>query len=164
MARRSRKSPPQALPLQQELARYRATEAVYLMRTRGLSLTRAAREARADPRTVKRYFGSALRQLASGRYRATPSDRIPRRMHVLTSSGVIDGIVVGSRHADLIAEHAGAVAHYFDTGDASRVRAFQGVRLRIDGRWREFATDLRDLRRRQYAGLVSFEELYVYAG
>jgi hypothetical protein len=113
---------------------------------------------------VKRYLGAVVSKTPSGRYRPKASDRLKRTLNVLTPKGVMSGEVRGSRDASLIAEHASAVEHYYLTGDASRVRAFRGKTVTVDGRPASLLTDLRALRRLQRAGEVSFEELYVYRG
>jgi hypothetical protein len=101
---------------------------------------------------VKRYLGAVVSKTPSGRYRPKASDRLKRTLNVLTPKGVMSGEVRGSRD------------HYYLTGDASRVRAFRGKTVTVDGRPASLLTDLRALRRLQRAGEVSFEELYVYRG
>ncbi len=59
-------------------ARNRALDAVAKMRRNGMSLTRAAREARSTPDAVRRYAGNALEQQGS-RWVAKPNDRLLRR-------------------------------------------------------------------------------------
>ena len=65
-------------PYAQIAARNRALDAVSKMRRNGVSLTRAAREARTTPDAVRRYAGSALDRRGS-RWVAKPSDRLLRR-------------------------------------------------------------------------------------
>jgi len=65
-------------PYAQIAARNRALDAVSKMRRRGLSLTRATREAGTTSDAVRRYSGSALEQQGS-RWVAKPNDRLLRR-------------------------------------------------------------------------------------
>jgi hypothetical protein len=58
----------------QTQARTRAFRVLADMRD-GISLSRAARNWNVDPRTVRRYFGSALKKDESGHIRASKSDR-----------------------------------------------------------------------------------------
>lgn len=149
--------------LQDQLATQRALDALYLMRSKGLSLTRAAQEAHADPRTVRKRVGTTVVQTPSGRYAARPGDRMVRQMHFLTPQGVIAGEVRGSRNASLVAKHAAAVDRFLGpAGDPRPLRAFRGKSVRVDGVWMPFLTDLRLLKRLEAAGEVAFEELYVF--
>ena len=73
------------------MAQQRAFEALNLMRrTEGLSLTRAAEAAQTTPRTIRKYVGRALIRRPSGRYAATPSDRLTRSLRLITRDGTVD--------------------------------------------------------------------------
>lgn len=138
----------------------RVLDALYYMRSQGLSLGRAARAAHTDPRTVHRHAGRVLTMTPEGQYRAK-ADRLRRAMVVFTTEGVVVGDVRGSAAGSLVAAHWAAVKHYYRSGDASRLTQFRGRRIRVDGQPMEFMTDPDDLRRHQLAGeVVSFEELY----
>ena len=86
-------------PRNDPLARERMFEAIQLMRSKGDSLTRAAREAHTTPETVRKYVGSALLRSKSGRYAPTTSDRLTRRVWFLTKTGKVEVPVRGSRAA-----------------------------------------------------------------
>ena len=64
-------------------ARERAFEVLHLMRSKGRSLTAAAREARTTLQTVRKHVPTALRRSPGGRYAATHSDRYTRRVYFL---------------------------------------------------------------------------------
>jgi len=143
-------------------ARERALAALARMRRQKSSLSAAAEAEHTNPRTVKRYVGSALRREGpGGRYRPTASDRIRRTLHVLTSEGVQTVTVRDSRQATKLAEYWAAVHRYLETGDASGVRQYEGKFITdINGKRIPFLTDLRELDRLGNAGQVSFESLY----
>jgi hypothetical protein len=122
-------------PLAEE-ARRRALEAVALMRREGLSLSAAARKASTTPTTVRRYAGSALEQ--SGRtVRAKPTDRLRRKMRVLTPTGPASVTVTSSARASLVGRHWDAIGVYLNTGDTEPLSALRtptvaGVELVTD--------------------------------
>ena len=107
-------------------ARRRALDAVVRMRGEGLSLTRAAARAGTTVAAVKRHAGPALEKQPGGRYRATPHDRLARRLEFLTPTGRIQLDVKDSRSASKVAAHAAAVDRYLKTGDDRALRRFRG--------------------------------------
>lgn len=139
-------------------AERRAVEALRLMRE-GKSLTAAARTAKTDPRTLKKYGAEAIRQ-EDLFYAPTPTDRLRRRMRVLTPKGLKIVDVWSSKTASRVAQHMAAFHHYLKTNDSSRLAPFRGVRFRVRGEVLTFVTDLRTLERLAHAGEVSFEDLY----
>lgn len=139
-------------------AMQRAVKALSHVR-KGKSLTSAARLAHTSASTVLKYAGGALRK-ANGVYVAQPVDSAPRLMKLMTPSGLIAETIVGSRSASRVATYMNAVKHYLLTGDASRVRAFAGQAVRAAGKRIPFVTDLRTLRRLEYANEIAFEDLY----
>lgn len=143
-----------------ELARRAALEALSLMRTRGLSRTKAAKEAHTTPATVMRYAGAALRKDESGKYRARPSDRIARALNFLTHEGRVPITVRSSRTASRIAEYMAAVRLYTNNGDTSSLSKFRGRSVRAGALTLPFVTDPRVLDRLYHAGEVAFEDLY----
>lgn len=146
--------------LESELARLRALEALSEMREQRKSLTQAARAAQTTPRTVKRHVAPALRKTRTGRYKPTPSDRLPRSLRFLTPEGIISVEVGGSRAASEIARHWAAVDRYLRTGQTDALREFRGRAIRVGKGRYPFVTDPRTLGRLARAGEVSFEDLY----
>jgi hypothetical protein len=143
------------------LARERAFEVLQLMRRKGFSLTRAAREAHTTPETTRNNVGPALKRSKNGRYAATASDRLTRRIWFLTPTGKVEVSVRGSKAASRAAEHSAAVHQYLKTGDSRLLDAFQGQAIRSRNQTHFFLTDTEALERLANAGEVSFERLYV---
>ena len=117
----------------------RALDALALAR-RGISLSRAARLARTDPRTVRRHVGQAFRK-EGRRHVPRPYDRIPRRMTALTPSGPRELVVRDSRTASLLAEHANAVRTYVETGNEKPLHKLRRGRMRVAGEDLELEAD-----------------------
>lgn len=113
-------------PHQQE-ARHRAYEAIGEMRSRGLSLHAASRLVGTAPDNVRRYAPEAL--IKEGRrYQATRSDRSYQRMSALSTDGLRDIDVRGSRSRSLVGRHWSAIARFAATGDVSVLAPFKGKR------------------------------------
>jgi hypothetical protein len=142
-------------------ARERALEALNRMRSDGFSLTRAARLAHTTPETVRKYVGQTLIRSPGGRYAATRSDRLTRRLWALTDNEKVEVPVRGSRLASLIAKHWVAVDRYLRTGEEDWLQAFSGQTFRAGNVTHQFLTDLDALDRLALAGEVSFDRLYV---
>jgi hypothetical protein len=116
------------LPEASKDARHRALDALARMRAEGLTLTAAAADAGTTPATVRRYAGTALTR-DGGLWRASPADRLYRRMAVYGPHGRVDVDVRGSRAASLIGRHANAIGRYLATGDPSYLAPFIGTRI-----------------------------------
>ena len=146
------------------IARERALDALSRMRSDGISLTHAARDAGTTPRTVLKYVGRTLNRDTRGRYRPTPSDRLTRRVWMLTASGKVEISVRSSRTASRIAQHMAAVELYLRTGSTAPLAAFRGEAVRAGGQTYRFLVKPDELDRLQLAGETSFERLYVMRG
>jgi len=140
-------------------AERRALKALSLMRKQGLSRQKAAARAKTTPRTIQKYTRKAIRR-REGIYHALPADQMSRPMRVLTEQGVTVSDVRSSRTASRLSRYWGAVDHYLRTGDRTRLRPFEGKRLRAGGHLFEFITDPDLLARLAEAGEVRFEDLY----
>jgi hypothetical protein len=151
---------PSQTELRAELAQQRSLEALNLMRARGYSLAKAAREAGVGARTVLRRVGSALTAGPDGRYAATAWDRLPRTMRFLTPRGLANVTVTDSRLASHLAAYMSAVHRYLDTGDRRALAAFRGQAFVGPKAKYAFITDPKTLERLAYAGEVSFEDIY----
>jgi hypothetical protein len=160
-ARSRRRSRGGRKPPADPLARERALDALSRMRSEGLSRARAARLAQTTPETVLRYVGTALRRGRNGRYTAKPSDRLSRRMWMLTADGKVEVKIRSSRRASEIAEYMSAVDAYLSMGSADALAKFRDKSIRSGGITYAFATDPAVLDRLANAGEVSFERLYV---
>ncbi len=146
-------------PIESQLARERALDALNRMRRAGRSLSQAAREAQTTPRTVRKYVGRTLSK-QRGHFVAQPSDHLVRRMRFLTARGIAEVTVRNFRTASRIADHWAAVDHYLKTGDASCLRPFRGKSVRAEKIGYPFVTDPKALSRLAAAGEVTFEDLY----
>jgi hypothetical protein len=142
------------------LARERALETLQLMRSKGYSLTRAAREAHTTSETTRKNVGRALKRSKNGRYAATASDRLTRRVWFLTQTGKVEVSVRGSRAASQVALHSAAVHQFLKTGYSGPLDAFQGQAVRSRNQTYFFLTDTEALEQLANAGEVSFERLY----
>jgi hypothetical protein len=114
-------------PGQQE-ARHRAFEAISEMRREGVSLKTAAHRVGTTPSTVKRYAGDVLTK-EGRRFKATPSDRSYQRMSALSTEGLRDIDVRGSRARSLVGSHWSAIGRFAATGDVSGLAKFTGKRV-----------------------------------
>ena len=142
-------------------ARERSLAALALMRREGLTLTAAARSEEVDPRTVRRYVGSTIRQKGpGGRYRAAAYDRIPRRLNMLTPRGTVPVIVRDSRTASRIGEYMNAVRVYVTNGDTSALAQFKGKSFQASGEIHLFVADPSVLDRLAEAGTPAIDTLY----
>jgi hypothetical protein len=136
-------------------ARFRALEAVSLMRTENLSLTAAARAAGTTGATVRRYAGPALTQHGR-RTVATTSDRMYRRMRVLTPDGPQEVDVRSSAQASRVGSHWNAVDAYLRTGHTAGFRKF--TTMRIGGV--ALATDPEQIEAYARRGELAIDDIY----
>jgi hypothetical protein len=150
-----------ALPLRSRRTWERALDALYLMRTHGLSLASASRAVGATPRGILTYIGPALKRTPNGRYAAKPRDGLLRMMRLLSPRGEIEIAVTDSRTASTLAEYANAVRHYLTTGDRSLLKPFRGRIISAQKVAYKLETDPRVLDRLGDAGALSFDDLYV---
>jgi hypothetical protein len=131
------------------------------MRSGHLSVPKAAREFRVDPRQVIKLGRSALRKQKNGRYAARKTDRLLRVLGVLAVDGKREIALRDSRQASVIGSHWDAVQRYLQTGDGSALRKFHGKKITDASRKRHLLlTDLDELNRLGSAGVLSFESLY----
>lgn len=159
-SRATKAATPQAPPTTASRpAERRALKAVALMRTRGLSRSKAAKRAGTTPRTVQKYAEPALTR-REGHYTPTAADQLLRPMRVLTETGVVIKNIRSSRTASALAYYWAAVDHYLKTGDRSRLAPYQGRRFHAGGKLMPFLTDPDLLARLADVGEVRFEDLY----
>lgn len=147
-----------ALPAAAQDARSRALEAVSWMRTSRLSLSAAARASGTTPRTVRRYAAPALVQ-SGRRATASPTDRLYRRMAVLsTNGGRQDVDVRSSAQASRVAAHWNAIDRYLRTGDTTVLQPF---RHRTVG-GQQLVTDPAVIEAYARRGELAIENIYAY--
>jgi hypothetical protein len=129
-----------------------------------MSVTKASQEYRLDRQTVLRLGKSALRKLGNGRYVAKAHDKLLRVLVIPTPKGRSEIAVRDSRDASVIGEYWDAVEAYRGKGDESKLRHFQGKRVRdASGKLVRLLTDTEELDRLANAGELSFESLYARA-
>jgi hypothetical protein len=139
------------------VARSRALAVLARMRSRGESLSQAARLERTTPRTVRKIVGRQLKRArASGRYTATQGDTLRRDLSVLGLDGYEPVVVRSSKQAHLAAEHLIAVGRFLRTGDTEWLKPFVGKR--VGGV--ELLTDPDRLSELADADLVKLDALY----
>jgi hypothetical protein len=137
-------------------ARPRALSVLARMRSRGESLSQAARLEHTTPNTVRKLVGAQLKRGTSGRYSATRGDTLRRNLSVLGSEGYVPVAVRSSKQAHLASEHLIAVGRFVRTGDTEWLKPF--VAKRVGGV--ELLTDPDRLNELADAGLVKLDALY----
>lgn len=113
----------------QSPARLRALSVLARMRSRGESLSQAARLEHTTPRTVRKVVGKQLKRGSSGHYSATRGDTLRRDLSVLGFGGYESVVVRSSKQAHLAAEHLIAVGRFLRTGDTEWLKPFVGKRV-----------------------------------
>jgi len=138
----------------------RIVDVISKMRSGGVSLRKAAREAGVLPRTVIRRAPSALAK-KGGRYKANPGDRLVRTLKIPTHQGTQELDVRGFRAASRLGRYWEAVHQYYATGNTIGLQNFSRKSITsVDGVKYQFLTDLDELNRLGSAGILSFESLY----
>jgi len=138
------------------LKRQQALAVLARMRSRGESLSQAARLERTTPRTVRKIVGKQLKRGASGRYSATRGDTLRRDLNVLGFDGYEPVVVRSSKQAQLASAHLVAVNRFLRTGDEEWLKPFIGKR--VGGI--ELLTDPDRLQVLADADLVKLDALY----
>lgn len=142
----------------------RVLRAIAKMRTDGLSLSKASKEAGVSPKKVTSWGGRALRKGKNGRYAVAKRDSLPRVVQVPSSDGSREIALRNSRHASILGQYWDAVHKYLRTGDSSEIEKFRGKRINdAKGNQVEMITDVAELNRLGSAGVLSFESLYARA-
>jgi hypothetical protein len=134
-------------------------------RHRKASMSYAAKRAGTTLKTVLKYAPSAI-EVRSGRYDATPTDRIPRTLKFLTAKGEEDVTVRNSRDATRLSTYQHAVRRAVATfgEDLSKLQRFDKKALRAGGKVYPFVTDWPTIDRLARAGAIHFLDLYPTGG
>lgn len=140
----------------EKAAHRRVLEALSIMRDEGIPVTPAAKRAGTVPATVKKYAGPALRRDARGRVAAKSTDRLFRRLPVLTAEGLKQLDLTASGDASVVGGHWSAIGHGLNTGNWSNVAAYKGRKVR--GHTLETDPDI--IERHAQRGEVDFEDIY----
>ena len=147
---------PKDIKKSHHLTRLRALAVLARMRSRGESLSGAARLEHTTPRTVRKLVRKQLKRGTSGRYSATRGDTLRRDLSVLGFNGYESVVVRSWKQAQLAAEHLVAVGRFLRTGDTEWLKPFVGKR--VGGV--ELLTDPDRLHELADAGLVKLDALY----
>jgi uncharacterized protein YaaR (DUF327 family) len=142
-----------------EDAYYRVLDALGISRRENISPSKAAKRSGTTLKTMRKYASSVLEE-RSGRFYVKPSDRLPRRMRMLTSKGEVIVHTTSSRTATLIAEYNNALREYVLTRDTTELKRFASKTVRSGGEQYTFATETRTLDRYVRAGAVHFVDIY----
>ena len=117
---------------------------------------RAARRVK----TMLKYAPGAI-EMRGGRYIIAPSDRLPRRMRMLTAHGEDIVRTTSSRTATRISRTTTTRSAPTSSRKTQRIsRRFKGKTVRSGGQVYEFATDRRTIDRYVRAGAVHFVDIY----
>jgi hypothetical protein len=147
----------------QSLARRRALAVLARMRSRGESLSGAARNEHTTSRTVRRHVGSALiRDPRTRHFVAKSGDTFRRDINALGNEGYVPVSVRSSKQAQLASEHLTAVGMFLGSipsprrGDIDLLKPFIG---KLVGGV-ELLTDPDRLGELADAGLIKLDALY----
>jgi hypothetical protein len=111
------------------VARSRALAVLARMRSRGESLSQAAKLERTTPRTVRKIIGKQLKRNSSGRYSATRGDTLRRDLNVLGYDGYVPAVVRSWNQAQLASAHLVASNRFLRTEDPEWLKPFIGKRV-----------------------------------
>lgn len=109
--------------------RQRALAVLARTRSRGESLSAAARHERTTSRTVLRIIPKQFKRSSSGRYTPTRSDTLRRDLTVLGFDGYVPVVVRSWNQAQLASAHLVAVNRFLQTGDEEWLKPFIGKRI-----------------------------------
>ena len=136
----------------------RALHALARMRRTGDTLTAAAREEHVDRRTVRKYVGSQLRELADGSTEPTKADRRVRKMLVPTLTGPTPVEIRGSKRASQLGRYMSAVGMYLRTGNVDALDEFEGQSIA----GHRLITNPEMLTSLAQAGALQLDEIYAF--
>ncbi len=129
-----------------------------------LSLSAVSRDVGIDPRTVRRYAGSALKKRGH-KYVARGFDRLPRKLKFFSDEqGYTEVVTRSTKAASRIARYQNALKAYAQYGDESLLREFEGKCITINSKRYHFLTDRRRLNSLIRAGDLHVEDIYATGG
>ena len=131
---------------------------------RDRSLSSLAKEFGTTLRTVKQRGGDVVTRDARGRYGVTDSDRLLRRMHVLTEKGRVTVNVLGSRKAAEHARYLSAIGRALKSRVDTPLRKFRGKYIRDQKVSYPYITDLRVLDGLDAVGELNIDHIYARTG
>lgn len=143
------------LPPTARQARQQALDAIAVTRREGIGLSEAARQQGISPQAVAFWSGTTVEH-AGGTWRVANADRLYRSMFVYSDGQKMLIDVRGSRVASNVGRYHAAVGHYLNTGDDSRLRRLNGVK--VAGVELETDPDVIDQIARR--GVIEFDSIY----
>ena len=140
----------------------RAVRVPGMMRTQGMTLTRASKQLGVNRETVLQLTKSAFGKKRNGRYVAKSYDRLLRILVIPTKTGLQEIAVSDSRQASLVGEFWNGLNHYLGpNADPSGLAKFRKRLIKTAaGKRIRLLTDLNEIRRQASFGNLRFEELY----
>lgn len=144
------------LPESAKRTRRAALEAVSVMRRERIPLARAARRAGVSSAAVRFWAGGAVDAQGAAR----SSDRLLRRLLIITDGHAVSVEVRGSRQAALVSAHLQAVSRFLETGEVRHLSAFEGKK--VAGHLLETDPDV--LESTALSGGLQFEDIYSLVG
>lgn len=145
-------------------ARTRALAALGRMRREQISLSKACREEHIKPATFRHYVGSAVRQdRPGGPFHATKGDSLRRDLQIPTEQGLTVIPVYGSKNARFISDYLNAISEYLRTGNRTKLNAFRGKTVKVNGKNVKLITDPAMLLPLAEADVLHFDQLYASA-
>jgi hypothetical protein len=132
------------------------------MRSDNVSLAEACRDLGVSPDEVLRLARPAFRKLADGQYVAKARDEIFRMLCILSEEGgLVEFPVTDSREASLIGRFWNAVQQYLRRGDPFELNSLRHRTVRDStGKRSHLLTNLKEIERQAYAGVLRFESIY----
>ena len=131
------------------------------MRREKVSLAQASRDVGVSPRAVAKWGKQALRKGANGKYVVTRQDSLLRIVLIPTPDGPKEIAVRGSKQVVQLAQYWNALHRYLQTGDGSRLKPFEGKKIKdANGVEILLLTNRAALNRLGSAGVLSFESIY----
>lgn len=143
-----------SLTARQKSARANALRAISLSRETGLPISKSARVFGVSPDTVKKYGGAAVEK-RGGKWFAGDTDRLTRRMTVLTPDGPSLEVIHSSKDASLLGRYYNALKEYVRSGDRSVLQEFAGKTITVRGQKVALVTDPETLNNLARAGVLS---------
>jgi hypothetical protein len=144
----------ESLTARQKSARTNVLRAISLSRETGLPVSKSGRVFGVSLDAIKKYSGDAIER-RGGKWVVGDSDRLTRRMVVLTPEGPSLEIIRSSRDASLLGRYYNALKEYARTGDRSALQEFAGRSVTVRGQKVELITDPETLNNLARAGVLS---------
>jgi hypothetical protein len=128
-------------------------------RNPSLAPSKAAKTSGTTLSTIRRYAPGVL-EVRGGRTKFKPTDRLKRRMQLLTGRGPIVVTALDSRTASVIADHWNALREYIASGDDEELATLSRQFVHVEEGDFELLTHKPTINRLARAGALYFQDLY----